>query len=136
MVSVTLPEMGESVTEGSIVEWRKKVGDYVTEGDALVDVTTDKVDVEVPATASGTIAQIHRGRRRYGFGRRGARGNRYVESPGQRRRASRNGSATPREPKIVEVTLPEMGESVTEARSSSGVRRSATGSTRARRWST
>ena len=46
-VNVTLPEMGESVTEGSIVEWRKKVGDYVAEGDTLVDVTTDKVDVEV-----------------------------------------------------------------------------------------
>ena len=61
MVKVTLPEMGESVTEGSIVEWRKNVGDYVTEGDALVDVTTDKVDVEVPATASGTITQIHAG---------------------------------------------------------------------------
>ena len=58
MVSVTLPEMGESVTEGSIVEWRKKVGDFVNEGDALVDVTTDKVDVEVPATATGTITQI------------------------------------------------------------------------------
>jgi multifunctional 2-oxoglutarate metabolism enzyme len=59
MVSVTLPEMGESVTEGSIVEWRKKVGDFVAEGDALVDVTTDKVDVEVPATASGVITSIH-----------------------------------------------------------------------------
>ncbi len=58
MVHVTLPEMGESVTEGSIVEWRKRVGDYVTEGEPLVEVTTDKVDVEVPATVSGTIAQI------------------------------------------------------------------------------
>ena len=52
MVRVTLPEMGESVTEGSIVEWRAKVGDFVAEGDTLVEVTTDKVDVEVPATAS------------------------------------------------------------------------------------
>ncbi len=58
MVKVTLPEMGESVTEGSIVEWRKRIGDFVAEGDALVDVTTDKVDVEVPATASGVITQI------------------------------------------------------------------------------
>ena len=58
MVKVTLPEMGESVTEGSIVEWRKRVGDFVAEGDALVDVTTDKVDVEVPATASGVVTQI------------------------------------------------------------------------------
>ncbi len=53
MVKVTLPEMGESVTEGSIVEWRKKVGQWVDEGDTIVDVTTDKVDVEVPSTAAG-----------------------------------------------------------------------------------
>jgi len=58
MVRVTLPEMGESVTQGSIVEWRRKVGEYVAEGDPLVEVTTDKVDVEVPATASGEITQI------------------------------------------------------------------------------
>ncbi len=58
MVSVTLPEMGESVTEGSIVEWRKRIGEFVAEGDPLVEVTTDKVDVEVPATASGIVTQI------------------------------------------------------------------------------
>ena len=58
LVDVTLPEMGESVTEGSIVEWRKRVGDFVAEGDPLVEVTTDKVDVEVPATASGVVTQI------------------------------------------------------------------------------
>jgi 2-oxoglutarate decarboxylase len=58
LVRVMLPEMGESVTEGSIVEWRKKPGEYVAEGDPLVEVTTDKVDVEVPATASGQITQI------------------------------------------------------------------------------
>ena len=50
--------MGESVTEGSIVEWRKHVGDFVAEGDPLVEVTTDKVDVEVPATASGVVTRI------------------------------------------------------------------------------
>ena len=50
--------MGESVTEGSIVEWRRHVGDFVAEGDPLVEVTTDKVDVEVPATVSGVVTQI------------------------------------------------------------------------------
>ena len=50
--------MGESVTEGAIVEWRKAVGDFVAEGDPLVEVTTDKVDVEVPATVSGVVTQI------------------------------------------------------------------------------
>ena len=58
MVKVALPEMGESVTEGSIVEWRAKVGDFVAEGDTLVEVTTDKVDVEIPATASGVVTKL------------------------------------------------------------------------------
>ncbi|HEX3465777.1 MAG TPA: multifunctional oxoglutarate decarboxylase/oxoglutarate dehydrogenase thiamine pyrophosphate-binding subunit/dihydrolipoyllysine-residue succinyltransferase subunit [Candidatus Elarobacter sp.] len=58
-MNVTLPEMGESVSEGSIVEWRKKVGDWVEEGDTIVDITTDKVDVEVPSTASGVITALH-----------------------------------------------------------------------------
>jgi 2-oxoglutarate dehydrogenase E1 component len=53
--------MGESVTEGSIVEWRKKVGQWVDKDETLVDVTTDKVDVEVPSTASGVITAIHGG---------------------------------------------------------------------------
>jgi 2-oxoglutarate dehydrogenase E1 component len=59
LVNVTLPEMGESVSEGSIVEWRKKVGDWVDEGETIVDITTDKVDVEVPSTASGIITALH-----------------------------------------------------------------------------
>src|ERR1700684_3221542 len=51
--------MGESVTEGSIVEWRKKAGQWVDEGETIVDVTTDKVDVEVPSTAAGVITAVH-----------------------------------------------------------------------------
>ncbi len=50
--------MGESVTQGSIVAWRKQVGDFIAEGDPLVEVTTDKVDVEVPATVSGVVKQL------------------------------------------------------------------------------
>src|SRR5437588_7460857 len=50
--------MGESVTEGTIVEWRKAEGDAVTEGEVIADVTTDKVDVEVPAPANGVLRRI------------------------------------------------------------------------------
>ncbi len=57
-VRVTLPEMGESVSEGSIVEWRVKPGAWIDEGATLVDVTTDKVDVEVPAPASGVVTAL------------------------------------------------------------------------------
>ena len=57
-MQVTLPEMGESVTEGTVAKWLKQPGDSVREGEALVEVTTDKVDAEVPAPASGTLVKI------------------------------------------------------------------------------
>lgn len=57
-VAIVLPAMGESVTEGTVARWLKAVGDPVTEGETVVEVTTDKVDVEVPAPADGTLAAI------------------------------------------------------------------------------
>src|SRR3979411_370426 len=57
-MQVTLPEMGESVTEGTIAKWLKQPGDQVREGEGLGEVTTDKVDAEVPAPASGTLVKI------------------------------------------------------------------------------
>src|SRR4051794_11009499 len=58
-VQVTLPQMGESVTEGTVLEWRKQEGDRVEADEVIVEVSTDKVDAEVPAPASGTVAKIH-----------------------------------------------------------------------------
>ena len=58
LVRIVLPEMGESVTEGSVVAWRKQPGDFIAEGDPLVEITTDKVDVEVPSTVSGVVKQL------------------------------------------------------------------------------
>src|SRR5207253_9409826 len=57
-MKVTLPEMGESVTEGTVAKWLKQPGDTVREGEALVEVTTDKVDAEVPAPATGKLVKI------------------------------------------------------------------------------
>jgi 2-oxoglutarate dehydrogenase E1 component len=57
-VQVLLPELGESVTEGIVVEWRVAEGDAVEPGQTLLDVTTDKVDVEVPAPAGGRVSRI------------------------------------------------------------------------------
>ena len=48
-VQITMPEMGESVTEGIVLEWHVAEGDSVSEGDTVVEVSTDKVDAEVPA---------------------------------------------------------------------------------------
>src|SRR5690348_6912068 len=57
-VEITMPQMGESVTEGTILEWRKQVGDPVDRDEALVEVSTDKVDTEVPAPVAGTLTKI------------------------------------------------------------------------------
>src|ERR1700731_5352272 len=57
-MQVPLPEMGESVTEGTVAKWLKQPGDPVREGEALVEVNTDKVDAEVPAPATGTMTKI------------------------------------------------------------------------------
>ncbi|HMW45569.1 MAG TPA: 2-oxo acid dehydrogenase subunit E2, partial [Solirubrobacterales bacterium] len=57
-IEVTMPEMGESVTEGTVLEWHVAVGDTVEEGQTLVEVSTDKVDAEVPAPATGEITEL------------------------------------------------------------------------------
>ena len=57
-LEVVMPEMGESVTEGTVLEWHVAEGDQIAEGDTVVEVSTDKVDAEVPAPASGTITKI------------------------------------------------------------------------------
>src|SRR5258708_21812940 len=58
-VEVTMPAMGDSVSEGSILEWHKQEGDEVSEDETLVEISTDKVDAEVPAPISGTVVKIH-----------------------------------------------------------------------------
>ena len=57
-VQITMPAMGESVTEGTVLEWLKQVGDAVTADEPLVEVSTDKVDAEVPSPATGTLVKI------------------------------------------------------------------------------
>lgn len=57
-VSVILPALGESVTEGVITRWLKSVGDAVNADEPLVEISTDKVDTEIPAPVSGTLAAI------------------------------------------------------------------------------
>src|SRR5436189_128076 len=58
LISIEMPAMGESVTEGTVLEWHVSEGDSVEEGQTVVEVSTDKVDAEVPAPASGTIAKL------------------------------------------------------------------------------
>ena len=113
-----MPQMGESVTEGTVLEWLKQVGDRVEADEPLVEVSTDKVDAEVPAPASGTLTKIlaepdstvavGRGARR-DRGRGDERRQNRRRRPPPRRRADRDAEA-----ELVDVLFPEMGDSVAE----------------------
>lgn len=57
-VDVVMPEMGESIAEGTIAKWLKKLGDTVERDEALLEITTDKIDSELPAPESGVLAEV------------------------------------------------------------------------------
>ncbi|TDC47573.1 dihydrolipoamide succinyltransferase, partial [Actinomadura sp. KC345] len=57
-VSVTMPQLGESVTEGTVTRWLKKEGERVETDEPLLEVSTDKVDTEIPSPASGVLTSI------------------------------------------------------------------------------
>jgi 2-oxoglutarate decarboxylase len=136
-VQVVMPEMGESVTEGTVLEWAVSEGDFVEEGQTVVEVSTDKVDAEVPAPASGTITKINAqvddvvavGTALAELDTTGAapdegggeaKSDPEAEAPAADSNggeavapASENGGGAA-EGKKVNLTMPEMGESVTE----------------------
>ena len=56
--TVSMPQLGETVTEGTILKWSKSVGDTIVEDEVLVEISTDKVDTEVPSPVAGTILEI------------------------------------------------------------------------------
>ena len=55
---VVMPQMGESIAEGTIVRWIKKVGDSVDRDEPLFEISTDKVDAEIPSPAAGVLTEI------------------------------------------------------------------------------
>ena len=55
---IIMPQMGESIVEGTITKWLKKPGDKVQRDEPLFEISTDKVDAEIPAPASGTLQEI------------------------------------------------------------------------------
>src|SRR5262245_61560378 len=55
---VVMPQMGESIAEGTIVRWIKKVGDTVDRDEPLFEISTDKVDAEIPSPAAGVVSEI------------------------------------------------------------------------------
>src|SRR3954447_18159344 len=117
-VAVTMPAMGESVTEGTVLEWHKQEGDPIEADEVLVEISTDKVDAEVPAPAGGTIAKIH-----VAEGDTVEVGQLLAEiSPNGAKAASGNGGAAvvehetaeAAEADIVDIVTPTGGEAVTE----------------------
>ena len=125
-VQVLMPEMGESVTEGTVLEWHVAAGDSVEEGQTVVEVSTDKVDAEVPAPSAGRItkllvqpdetvdvgqplAEIDPNGAPTGASSDGADGQAVAEAPAEEAAASADGSG-----EVIEIAMPEMGESVTE----------------------
>src|SRR5271155_757651 len=57
-VDVVMPQMGESIFEGTIIKWLKKPGDKVERDEPLFEISTDKVDAEIPAPAAGVLREI------------------------------------------------------------------------------
>ncbi len=57
-IEVVMPQMGESIAEGTIVKWHKKIGDQVKKDETLLEISTDKVDSEIPSPAAGMLAEI------------------------------------------------------------------------------
>ena len=58
MTDVIMPQMGESIAEGTVTKWMKNVGDKVQRDEPLFEISTDKVDAEIPAPASGILKEI------------------------------------------------------------------------------
>ena len=57
-IEVPMPQMGESIAEGTVSKWLKRLGDSVERDEPILEISTDKVDAEIPAPAAGTLAEI------------------------------------------------------------------------------
>jgi 2-oxoglutarate decarboxylase len=120
-VEVTMPQMGDSVSEGTVLEWHKQEGDEVAEDEVLVEISTDKVDAEVPAPAAGTVAKIHAAEGdTIGVGAVLAEiaqdGSPPADAPGATEKEPAAEEPAVEEPagETVDIVMPAMGESVSE----------------------
>ena len=73
---VLMPQMGESITEGTLTKWLKKVGDSVQRDEPIFEISTDKVDAEIPSPVAGTLTEIKVPGRANGYGELGGSGDR------------------------------------------------------------
>jgi pyruvate dehydrogenase E2 component (dihydrolipoamide acetyltransferase) len=112
-----MPQLGETVTEGTITKWHKRVGDEVAEDEVLFEVSTDKVDSEVPSPVSGTVDEIlvqegetvSVGTKLAVIGQGGAAAPQAAEAAPATAEVPANGAAAP-EPKVKDERAPEEAE--------------------------
>jgi 2-oxoglutarate dehydrogenase E2 component (dihydrolipoamide succinyltransferase) len=114
---VLMPQMGESITEGTITKWLKKVGDNVLRDEPIFEISTDKVDAEIPSPAEGVLTEIKAAEGStvaintvvavIGGGSAAAAPAATPSAPAASAPAATGGAAT-------EVLMPQMGESITE----------------------
>src|SRR5690349_17929857 len=115
-VEVVMPQMGDSVSEGTVLEWHKSEGDPVSQDETLVEISTDKVDAEVPAPIAGTVVKVHAaegdtvsvGSVLAEFAPTNGSGPSAPDAPEAEEAAPETAGAE------VEIVMPAMGESVTE----------------------
>ena len=58
IVDVIMPKLGESITEGTIIEWKKQIGDDIAQDETILEISTDKVDSEVPSPSAGKLIEV------------------------------------------------------------------------------
>ena len=116
-VQIEMPQMGESVTEGTILGWLKEVGDAVESDEPLVEISTDKVDAEVPSPAAGTLTRIVAepdSTVSVGAVLGEIEVNGAAAEPAEPADPEPDGETDVAEEKLVDVAFPEMGDSVAE----------------------
>ena len=133
-IDVKMPKLGESLTEGTVLKWWKKVGESIKKDETLLEVSTDKVDSEIPSPADGTVAEIIAGEQEtVEVGALLARieteagATREVSSEKEEKPAVKIETKQPEKPKpapekkqpesstgLMDVVMPKLGESLTE----------------------
>jgi len=107
-VEIIMPQMGESITEGKIIKWHKKIGDIIKKDEIIYEITTDKVDTEIPSPYDGVLTEI-----RVKENETAKVGTVVAIIETQDENAADYHSFEQKEKKIIDIVMPKMGESIT-----------------------
>ncbi len=108
---IIMPQMGESITEGKIIKWHKKVGDIVKKDEIIYEITTDKVDTEIPSPYDGILTEI-----RVNENQTAVVGTVVAVIETEDKAIDNFKTFEQNEKKIIDVVMPKMGESITEGK--------------------